>query len=71
MSQYIEYVADRWLTLLDYNKIYNTKNPFSFMEMISVNTKENFFELNVSNYSKSNVGTSSNEREISFDCDDF
>jgi ribonucleoside-diphosphate reductase beta chain len=71
MSQYIEYVADRWLILLGYNKIYNSQNPFSFMDMISVNTKESFFEVNVSNYQKSNVGTSSEDREISFDSDDF
>jgi len=71
MSQYIEYVADRWLILLGYNKIYNSQNPFSFMDMISVNTKESFFEVNVSNYQKSNVGTTSEDREISFDSDDF
>ena len=71
MSQYIEYVADRWLQLLGYNKLFDTPNPFGFMEMISVNTKENFFELNVSNYNKANVGTKEEDREISFDCDDF
>ena len=31
MHQYIEYVADFWLTLLGYNKIYKSKNPFQFM----------------------------------------
>lgn len=71
MSQYIEYVADRWLVLLGYNKIYSTPNPFGFMELISVNTKSNFFEVNVSEYNKANVGTTEADREISFDCDDF
>lgn len=71
MSQYIEYVADRWLVLLGYNKIYNSQNPFGFMEMISVNTKESFFEVNVSNYNKASVGTTEEDRQISFDCDDF
>lgn len=71
MSQYIEYVADRWLSLLDYNPIYGSSNPFSFMEMISVNTKESFFEVNVSSYQKANVGTTAADREITFDCDDF
>lgn len=71
MSQYIEYVGDRWLVLLGYNKLYNAQNPFGFMEMISVNTKENFFELNVSQYNKAAVGTTSEDRELSFDCDDF
>ena len=71
MSQYIEYVADRWLSLLDYNPIYGSSNPFSFMELISVNTKESFFECNVSVYQKANVGTTAADREITFDCDDF
>jgi ribonucleoside-diphosphate reductase beta chain len=71
MSQYIEYVADRWLVLLGYNKLYNAQNPFGFMELISVNTKGNFFELNITEYSKAGVGTNSDDRELSFDCDDF
>ena len=71
MSDYIEMVADRWLVLLGYNKIYNTPNPFPFMEMISLNEKGNFFETTVSQYSRANVGTSETDREISFDCDDF
>jgi ribonucleoside-diphosphate reductase beta chain len=71
MSQYIEYVADRWLQLLDYNPIYGSTNPFGFMELISVNAKESFFEVNISNYTKANVGTTAADREITFDCDDF
>lgn len=69
MSQYIEYVADRWLVLLGYSKIYNTQNPFTFMEMISVNTKSNFFEVNVDQYRKANVGNTLEERKIEFDAD--
>ena len=71
MSDYIEYVADRWLQLLDYKPIFGTPNPFPFMEMISVSAKENFFELNVSQYNKANVGSTQEDREIVFDCDDF
>lgn len=71
MSDYIEYVADRWLILIGYNKIYNTSNSFQFMELISVNTRENFFELNVSNYVKAGVGATSEDREICFDDDNF
>src|ERR1700709_2400566 len=33
MSQYIEFVADRWLVELGYERVYNTTNPFDFMEM--------------------------------------
>jgi ribonucleoside-diphosphate reductase beta chain len=71
MSQYIEMVADRWLVLLGYNKIYNTQNPFPFMEMISLNEKVNFFENVVTNYQRANVGASEEDRKITFDSDDF
>ena len=71
MTQYIEMVADRWLVLLGYNKIYNTQNPFPFMEMISLNEKVNFFENTVTNYQRSNVGTTEEDRKITFDSDDF
>jgi ribonucleoside-diphosphate reductase beta chain len=55
MSQYIEFVADRWLTELGYSKIYNASNPFDFMEMISLQGKTNFFEKRVGDYQKSGV----------------
>jgi ribonucleoside-diphosphate reductase beta chain len=71
MSQYIEYVADRWLVLLGYDKLYNSQNPFGFMELISVNTKTNFFENNVSEYRRTNVGQTDGDRELAFDSDDF
>ena len=47
MSQYIEFVADRLVVQLGYDKIYNTSNPFDFMEMISMEGKTNFFEKRV------------------------
>ncbi len=52
MSEYIEYIADFWLIRLGYNKLYNTKNPFMFMESISLESKTNFFEQRVTQYSK-------------------
>src|SRR5690348_11108297 len=55
MSQYIEFVADRLLQQLGYDRLYNASNPFPFMEMISLNGKTNFFERRVSEYSKSGV----------------
>jgi ribonucleoside-diphosphate reductase beta chain len=55
MSEYIEYVADRLLVQLGYSKIWNAKNPFDFMEMISMSGKTNFFEKRVSEYAKANV----------------
>jgi ribonucleotide reductase beta subunit family protein with ferritin-like domain len=50
MKQYIEFVADRLLVQLGYNKLYNSSNPFDFMEMISLEGKGNFFEKRISDY---------------------
>lgn len=52
MSQYIEFVADRLLVELGCAKVYNSTNPFDFMDMISLDTKSNFFENRNSQYSK-------------------
>ena len=66
MSQYIEFVSDRLLIQLGGNKIYNTSNPFDFMELISVEGKTNFFEKRVGEYSLATKNNSVNE----FDFDD-
>jgi len=50
MKEYIEFVADRLLLQLGYEKYYNTTNPFSFMELISLEGKTNFFEKRVGEY---------------------
>ena len=50
MSQYIEFVADRLAVQLGNNKIYNSSNPFDFMELISIEGKTNFFERRVGEY---------------------
>jgi ribonucleotide reductase beta subunit family protein with ferritin-like domain len=65
MGNYIEFIADRWLTMIGYSKLYNADNPFHFMDMISLNTKENFFETRVSQYQRAHL----NERELTFDED--
>jgi len=54
MSQYIEFVADRLALQLGCEKIYNSSNPFDFMEMISVEGKTNFFEKRVGEYALAN-----------------
>ena len=59
MSQYIQFVADRLVVQLGYSKIYNANNPFDFMELISIETKTNFFEKRVSEYALSNKTKSS------------
>ena len=67
MKQYIEFVADRLLAQIGYEKIYRTTNPFGFMELISLRQKNNFFEVKVSEYKKANVGTSAQDREFILD----
>lgn len=55
MAQYIEFVADRLLFSLGVPKHYKVKNPFEWMEMISLQGKTNFFERRVGEYQKSGV----------------
>ncbi|MGF1637538.1 MAG: ribonucleotide-diphosphate reductase subunit beta, partial [Cyclobacteriaceae bacterium] len=55
MCQYIEFVADRLLGELGCQPVYNAKNPFDFMEMISLQGKTNFFEKRVAEYQKAGV----------------
>ena len=55
MTQYIEYVADRLLVELLCPKIYNSENPFDFMENISLSGKTNFFEKKVGEYQKAGI----------------
>ncbi|UXI20954.1 GTP AMP phosphotransferase [Sarcoptes scabiei] len=68
MGEYIEYCADRLLVELDVGKFYNTKNPFSFMEQISLEGKTNFFEKRVAEYQKSGVTTSREDRAFTLNC---
>jgi len=69
MSQYIEFVADRLLLQLGYPKAYNSANPFSFMERISLENKDNFFEKRVSTYGKATVGKDREEMKFSMSSD--
>jgi len=55
MCQYIEFVADRLLNELVGQKVYNSTNPFDFMDMISLRGKTNFFERRVGEYQKAGV----------------
>jgi ribonucleotide reductase beta subunit family protein with ferritin-like domain len=54
MAQYIEFVSDRLCLQLGYEKIFNSLNPFDFMELISVESKVNFFERTNSEYALAN-----------------
>jgi ribonucleoside-diphosphate reductase subunit M2 len=54
MTEYIKFIADRLSVQLGYDKIYNSANPFDWMELISLSGKTNFFEKNVSDYALAN-----------------
>jgi len=68
MKQYIEYVADRLCLQLGCNKIYRVINPYDFMELISLESKTNFFENTVSDYALANKEKTDTIFELS---DDF
>ncbi len=61
MQQYIEFVADRLFVALGLEKEYGTKNPFDWMELISLQGKTNFFEKKVGEYQMANVMSSSSQ----------
>ena len=70
MTQYLEFVTDRLLVELNCYKVYNSTNPFEFMDMISLQGKTNFFEKRVSEYQKAGVlNNDTRSEEISFDED--
>jgi len=70
MSEYIEYVADRLLMMLKIEPVYNTHNPFEWMELISVQGKTNFFEKRVGEYAnKANPNKEVEVAEFSMDAD--
>ena len=71
MTQHIQSVADYWLVLLGYNKLYNVSGPFGFMEMLSLHTHSNFFETKVDQYTRAGVGFSEEDNKVAFDDDDF
>ena len=68
MTEYLEFVTDRLLVEFGCEKVYNSANPFDFMEMISLEGKTNFFEKKVSEYQKAGV-KSGGTGSISFDAD--
>lgn len=69
MCQYIEFVADRLLVALNCKKVWNTTNPFDFMELISLQGKTNFFERRVGEYQKTGVAQGTKENN-SFSLDE-
>jgi ribonucleoside-diphosphate reductase beta chain len=68
MKEYIEFVSDRLLVQLGYNKLWKSENPFPWMELISLRPKSNFFELKVGEYQKANIPLDSSVFDVN---DDF
>lgn len=66
MTEYIKFVADRLLIDLGYNKIYNIKNPFDFMESMSIEGKTNFFESRPTQYQNASVLNKSRNEVFNF-----
>merc|ERR1711923_120496 len=72
MVEYIKFVADRLLVELQCEKLYNTTNPFDFMENISLEGKTNFFEKKVGEYQKAGMamkGSCSEDAVFTTDAD--
>ncbi len=75
MCEYIEFIANRLILQCStkeykYEKLYpNAKNPFEFMELISIENKTNFFEKRVGEYNLANVNSDNKENELSFESD--
>lgn len=68
MKQYIEFVADRLALQLGCSKIYGSANPFDFMELISIESKVNFFEKRLAEYGMANKDTTG---AFDFESSDF
>jgi ribonucleoside-diphosphate reductase beta chain len=69
MAQYIEFVADRLSVQLGYPKVYHSANPFDFMERISLESKDNFFEKRVTTYAKANTNGPAEDKKFCIDAD--
>ena len=67
MAQYIQFVADRLAVQLGYKKIYNVLNSFPFMEMISLDSKTNFFEKKSDAYALADKTKTINDFEFTED----
>ncbi len=69
MKQYIEFVADRLVTSIGYEPLYRASNPFPWMELISLSSKDNFFERFSSEYQKAGVMAHADDQKFALDED--
>jgi len=71
MAQYLEFVTDRLLVALGVPKVYNSENPFDFMQNIALQGKTNFFEKRVAEYQKAGVNNGAEDLDSAFGEVDF
>lgn len=55
--------------LISLGQVYNSENPFDFMDNISLNGKTNFFEKRVGEYKKSGIMAPTVENVFKLDVD--
>ncbi len=65
MNQYINFISDRLLIMLGYQKLFNTTNPFDFMDTIGLLSKDNFFETRPTDYQQANNEENKDSRQFS------
>jgi len=71
MDDYIEYIADILLDMLDYKKLYGKKNPFDFMAKIGLSNKSNFFEKRTTDYQDESINNETRDSNFDDFTDDF
>jgi ribonucleoside-diphosphate reductase beta chain len=71
MSLYVKYIADHMSMALGYDKLFEVQNPFTWMDIISLQGKTNFFEKRVGEYSKAGFESSETEKFVFSTSDDF
>lgn len=67
MARYVEFVADRLLRSVGYEPAYGSVNPFPWMELISLRSKDNFFERFSSEYQKAGMLTQPSDQVFALD----
>jgi ribonucleoside-diphosphate reductase subunit M2 len=67
MCNYIKFCTDWFLLTLGCNHHFKVRNPFEWMETISLQGKTNFFEKRVGEYSKSGIGVDRADQSFTLD----
>lgn len=62
MIQYLQFVGDRLLRQMGFKAVYGAANPFPFMTLIALDSKVNFFESRVAEYSRANIHKTTSSR---------